>query len=625
MYRSIALFDGSYSFVRHYKRRASNTNASPQEVAQGTLLDVLSDLAATRDSVEHIIVCLDAPPYFRSDIFKEYKGQRPKQDPELTAIKKTLLERLDLDGYVTARVQGFEGDDLIATLCKAYAECPDIRIISADKDCGQLVSDTVRMFVPAVSGRPEEILGPEEIREKFGVYPKDMALYQTLVGDDGDNIKGVALCGKVTASKIIEECGGDRVKMGELVVKNLELGTKCKMYWKNLSQHILTDIPLWLKLTTLRTDVPIDAAALLVKRKVQPLVEVSDADDSEFYDPEEERKLMAEEEQQGFIPFGKAPDVPIGDNSASWAAAGVAAAQAEVPLKPGKVPTRAAGVPTSNPSSAQGMGQDPERTAARMGQDPPQFTHDVHGNKLPKATGTVGSTVNTETSAHPATTATANGKNSKTEYAPSATEQSASVVPRTQGPRKLDPIPSDTQMVRVPPPSWALAAQPSSANEMLAIAKTLINGRFLAHYGTPEGCFTVMALGRELGLGYMASLEGFHIVKNRPWPKAVMLKALAEKDHNCEWMQITSADAEHATIKTMHRKAGLLEYTYTAKRAQQAGYFSGPNAENWKTKTQEMLEARAMSKAAKRWYSGATMGLHSAEEMAEESGEHDDE
>jgi hypothetical protein len=193
------------------------------------------------------------------------------------------------------------------------------------------------------------------------------------------------------------------------------------------------------------------------------------------------------------------------------------------------------------------------------------------------------------------------------------------VVPKTQGPQVGERL----AVVPVPAPSWALGTQPRSPTEMAQCAARFFNSRFYsAAHGNENGTFAVIALGRELGLGMAASVEGFHIITSggvaRPFPKANMLKALAEKDPNCEWIMITSADDKHATIKTMHRKVGPLEYTYTIERAEKAGYLNGPNKHNWQTKTQEMLEARATSKSVRRWYPGATFGMHSQEEALDD-------
>ena len=194
------------------------------------------------------------------------------------------------------------------------------------------------------------------------------------------------------------------------------------------------------------------------------------------------------------------------------------------------------------------------------------------------------------------------------------TASSAHVVPRSQGPRKGDEIPNPTELVRVAPPSWALAAQPSTASEMLAIAKVLFNSRFYSQFGSERGVFAAMALGRELGMGMSESLEAFHIVQDRPFPKAVWILARGQRHPDCEWLMVTDADDKRAVLSTMHRKAGRLDYTYTIERAAQAGYLTGKNRHNWETKPQEMLEARAISKGVRRWYPGATFGMHSFEE-----------
>jgi RecT family len=105
------------------------------------------------------------------------------------------------------------------------------------------------------------------------------------------------------------------------------------------------------------------------------------------------------------------------------------------------------------------------------------------------------------------------------------------------------------------------------------------------------------------------------LFKGRPYPSAKGKHFLALRDPNCVWFTVTSADEKHATVKTKHREAGLLEYTYTIERAQRAGYLTGGNKHNWQTMPQEMLEARAKSKGADRWYPGSTFGMPTVEEI----------
>lgn len=645
MYRSIALFDVSYSIVRNYKVRASNTNASPFEVAQGALLGTLAEMAATRDSVEHVVLCLDAPPYWRSAIYPEYKGQRPRQDPELTAIKKTLLERIEQDGYSVARVPSFEADDLIATLVQLWhPHCPDIRIISADKDAAQCVRYdeqtcfSVRMFVPAVSGRPEEIRGPTEIFAKFGAHPKDMAFFQALVGDDSDNIPGVYKCGPVTAAKWILQSGGDPLKLGVELAKQSELGPKMTMAWQHLAK-CYTQIPLWLNLTTLRTDVPIDADALLVKRKVQPLVEVSDADDSDFIDLEEERKLMADDEQ-GFIPFGKETN-PKHE-----------AIEFETPLKLGKVPTHAAGVATSpfepieiNDAQRSLCQNDlvyrapetltPEqrdlvaRWSAERDRLAPAFTHDVHGNKLPKASAPATSSSSSDGATERVPNSPIGPKQPELPSSPPATSETsnsaASVVPPTQGParpRKVDAL-EQTAMV-IAPPSWALATQPNSAADAFGIAVKLMNSRLYQRFVTVEAIAAVILRGRELGLGMTTALDAFHVIEGRPSCSAQLISALAERDPNHEWTRMLSSSAVEATFQCKDKRfpEPSIPFQYTIEEADAIGLLKPSwrtgEPSQWVKRPRDMLIKTAKSKLHKIMFPGATLGLHAIEEEPEE-------
>lgn len=267
---SIALVDVSYLFAKSW--HAMGRDAHPGEAAQATL----DAICAVRESVAHTILCLDAPPYWRKAEYPEYKGQRERPSDEEIAQKKWLLDRIEKDGYSIARVQGFEADDLCATLAIRYSEfCEDIRIVSADKDCAQCVGYRVRMFVPPVGQRPGEVRGPSEVMTKFGVEPRDIPLYLALCGDKSDNIPGVPKVGGTTAAKWIQEMRLDTIpKLVAEMAKQHELGARTPAVWRNLAT-CSDKLQLWLKLTTLRTDVPIDheaLLALLVRREVAPLV-----------------------------------------------------------------------------------------------------------------------------------------------------------------------------------------------------------------------------------------------------------------------------------------------------------------------------------------------------------------
>jgi 5'-3' exonuclease len=262
-YESIALVDLSYLFKKNW--HGTPRDAAPGAAAQTTL----DQLAGVRESADHVIVCCDAPPYRRKEIDPEYKAQRERPEDAEIAQKKWLMARIEKGGYQIAKSKGYEADDVIAALCNAYSWCPDVRIIGCDKDCAQCVTETVRMFVPSVGERPGEIRRPAEIVAKFGVAPRDMALWLALVGDTADNIRGVPGIGPKKAAALIGQCGSLQ-GIAEALAVGDEGGAPNAM-WRNLATH-WDQLVASLRLTTLETAVPVDAVRLLEKRQVARLV-----------------------------------------------------------------------------------------------------------------------------------------------------------------------------------------------------------------------------------------------------------------------------------------------------------------------------------------------------------------
>ncbi len=543
-HRTIALVDFSYALRRNYHAVASD--AGPNDAGEHTL----QQLSDWRNKWDHIIVCLDSPPYDRAKAYPEYKGTRDKSDTEYPRICRWTKERLLADGYSIAASPGHEADDVMATLANRIAgkyTATGIFLVTADKDASQCIFNNVAVWAPMPSGE-WEVRTADWVHKKWGINPEQVPLLLAITGDKGDNIPGIAGIGDVGAAKLITTFGTiaamrqESVKQQELAT---ESGKKLAAFWvKFLAGHM--DLDKWLSLTTLRTDVPLDLDVLLTKQQPKPLVETEMK-----YNPEDDGREPNWREVESEVKSEKQALLdPAEVISAPKASAPTASYE----------PTVTA--PVSSPSIPAGG-----KTAER-------------------------------------------GHNIK-----------------EKPPRKLPDIDADAIVLsdKPVPPSWALMLQPSTAKETMQIAGALFNSRFLSHYGTPEGVAFVILRGRELGYGMSASLEMFHIVQGKPFPKAKALKMLAERDPQCAWIMVTSADDKHCTVKTEHRKAGLLEYTYTIERARTAGFLTGGNKHNWTAIPQEMLEARATSKAVNRWYPGSTFGMSSAEEMQDaiEENEHE--
>ena len=154
---------------------------------------------------DHIAIIFDtARKTFRNDIDPSYKANRGEPPEELVPQFALVREATRAFNFDCIELQGFEADDLIATYTKeAINEGAEVTIVSSDKDLMQLVSDRVTMFDSFKNRR----IGPEQVQDKFGVYPEKVVDVQSLAGDSTDNVPGVPGIGVKTAALLIQEYG----------------------------------------------------------------------------------------------------------------------------------------------------------------------------------------------------------------------------------------------------------------------------------------------------------------------------------------------------------------------------------------------------------------------------------
>ena len=157
------------------------------------------------DQPTHAAVIFDySARTFRNQIYPLYKANRPEPPEDLRPQFPLTREATRAFNLACIESEGFEADDIIATLaCRAREAGGEVTIISSDKDLMQLVGNGVRMLDP-IKGRP---IGPDEVREKFGVGPERVVDVQALAGDPIDNIPGAPGIGVKTAALLIAEYG----------------------------------------------------------------------------------------------------------------------------------------------------------------------------------------------------------------------------------------------------------------------------------------------------------------------------------------------------------------------------------------------------------------------------------
>ncbi|MBM3249343.1 MAG: DNA polymerase I [Candidatus Omnitrophica bacterium] len=155
----------------------------------------------------YLAVCFDVSrDTFRAKRFAEYKIQRPPTPEGLTSQFPLVKELIRAYGIALFEKEGFEADDVIATLSEKAKKAgfPTV-IVSSDKDILQVVDDNTQVFSPY---KDEGVLyDARKVRERFGVEPERIADIIALMGDSADNIPGIPGIGEKTATSLIQEFG----------------------------------------------------------------------------------------------------------------------------------------------------------------------------------------------------------------------------------------------------------------------------------------------------------------------------------------------------------------------------------------------------------------------------------
>ncbi len=152
-----------------------------------------------------VVVWDSKAPSFRVELSQEYKATRPPMPGNLSLqfpYVKAIVEKM---GIPTVEKEGFEADDVIATLVRRFADRgSEIFIVTSDKDIMQLVGDSVTIF----DSMKNVMMRREQVAEKFGIDPRLISDFLALAGDTSDNIPGVPGIGEKTARDLVATFGG---------------------------------------------------------------------------------------------------------------------------------------------------------------------------------------------------------------------------------------------------------------------------------------------------------------------------------------------------------------------------------------------------------------------------------
>ena len=153
-----------------------------------------------------IVVAWDAGMSGREVVYAEYKAQRPPKPDLLRAQWPHLVELVDAFGYTNIKVDGYEADDVIASLvAEARRRSITTVVVTGDRDAYQLVGDGVTVMSTSRGVTDTKIYDEEAVKERYGVYPNRVTDLMGLRGDTSDNIPGVPGIGEKTAAALLEQ------------------------------------------------------------------------------------------------------------------------------------------------------------------------------------------------------------------------------------------------------------------------------------------------------------------------------------------------------------------------------------------------------------------------------------
>ena len=242
------IYRAYYAFIKNPRINSKGLNTSAILGFVNTLEEVLN-----KEQPSHIGIAFDpAGPTFRHEAYEQYKAQREETPEGIRAAVPYIKDIIRAYRIPILEVSGYEADDVIGTLARqADARGVDTFMMTPDKDYGQLVTEHVKMYRPKYGDKEFEVLGVEEVKEKYGLSsPAQVIDMLGLMGDSADNIPGCPGVGEKTATKLIQQFGS---------IENLLAGTdQLKGALKTKIENNREQIEFSKFLATIKTDVPIE-------------------------------------------------------------------------------------------------------------------------------------------------------------------------------------------------------------------------------------------------------------------------------------------------------------------------------------------------------------------------------
>jgi DNA polymerase-1 len=260
MAKKLYIIDGhAHIYAAHYAPMRQQLTSPTGEPTKATYIFTTAILGLIqRQNPDMLAVAMDSKaPTFRSEMYSEYKANRPPMPDDLPIQIERIEQILDAMNIPVLRLNGFEADDVIGTLAKkAAADGYDCLICSKDKDILQLLDEHISTF----DVKTDTSMDVTVMLKQMGVTPAQFIDSLALQGDKSDNVPGIPDVGPKTASDWIQKYGSI-----ENLYKNIdEIEGKRGQNLKKFKDNVA----LSKKLVTIDCNVPIkiDYNALTLKK-----------------------------------------------------------------------------------------------------------------------------------------------------------------------------------------------------------------------------------------------------------------------------------------------------------------------------------------------------------------------
>ena len=307
---TVLIIDGhSMAFRAFYALPADNfvTATGQHTNAVYGFVSMLTRLLQT-ERPTHVAVAFDVSRHsFRTEEYPEYKGTRDATPEEFKGQVELIREVLDAMGIVSLSREGFEADDILATLAyRAGHEGATVLVVSGDRDSFQTVTDNVTVLYPGATPGDLRRMTPAAVEVKYGVPPQRYPEIAAIVGETSDNLPGVPGVGPKTAAQWINKYDG----LDNLLARADEIGGK---RGAALREH-MDDVIRNRRLNRLLTDMDLEVGPADLARRPTNLAAVD-----RLFDSLEFAHLRAKVREVSGIGMRDRPIVEAVESSASEA------------------------------------------------------------------------------------------------------------------------------------------------------------------------------------------------------------------------------------------------------------------------------------------------------------------